>query len=272
MADAAAPAAAAPPREWNAPTYHRVSSPQYAWGQAVLDRLPLRGDETVLDVGCGTGRLTGRLLERLPHGRAVGIDLSANMLATARASMPGAHRARVAFVHADASALPIAGTAQAIFSTATFHWVLDHPRLFRRLFAALAPGGRLVAQCGGGPNLERQHRRAAALMQSPAWAPFFVSWAEPWEFADAATTRARLAAAGFTAVATQVTAAPVVQPDRAAFVEFVTHVIFRPHLARLPDEARRTAFVDELASLAAADPVPFELDYWRLDIDATRPR
>jgi trans-aconitate 2-methyltransferase len=267
-----APATPPAPREWNAPTYHRVSAPQFTWGQAVLDRLVLAGDETVLDVGCGTGRLTALLLDRLPQGRAIGIDLSTSMLATARRELPAGSRDRVAFVHADASALPIAGAAHAIFSTATFHWVLDHPRLFRSLWRALMPGGRLVAQCGGGPNLERHHRRAAALMRAPAYASYFQSWIDPWEFADAETTRGRLAAAGFRDIATRVTAAPVVQPDRAAFVEFVTHVIFRPHLARLPDEPRRSAFVGELASLAAADPIPFELDYWRLDIDATRPR
>ena len=269
MADAAAPG---PPREWNAPTYHRVSSPQFAWGQAVLDRLPLRGDETVLDVGCGTGRLTALLLDRLPRGRAVGLDVSRNMLATATRELPAAGADRAAFVQADAAALPVAGGADAIFSTATFHWVLDHPRLFRALWRALRPGGRLVAQCGGGPNLERHHRRADALMHAPGYAPYFQSWVEPWEFADAATTHARLAAAGFIGIETRVTAAPVVQPDRAAFVEFVTHVIFRPHLARLPDDRLQAAFVDALASQAAADPVPFELDYWRLDIDATRPR
>ena len=267
-------AQATPPalREWNAPTYHRVSAPQFSWGQAVLDRLALAGDETVLDVGCGTGRLTALLLDRLPRGRAIGIDLSTSMLATARRELPAGSGDRVAFVHADAAALPIAGAADAIFSTATFHWVLDHPRLFGSLWRALAPGGRLVAQCGGGPNLERQHRRAATLMHAPAYASYFQAWVEPWEFADAETTRERLAAAGFRDIATRVTAAPVVQPDRAAFVEFVTHVIFRPHLARLPDDRVKAAFVDALASQAAADPVPFELDYWRLDFDATRPR
>lgn len=258
-------------REWNATTYHRVSAPQFGWGQAVLDRLPLAGDELVLDVGCGTGRLTALLLERLPRGRAVGLDLSANMLQTARASLPGEARPRAAFVHADAAALPVVERADAVFSTATFHWVLDHQRLFRTLFRALKPGGRLVAQCGGGPNIQRQHDRAAVLMRDPAYAPFFASWVDPWEFADADTTRARLQAAGFTDILTRVSPAPVVLPDRAAFVEFVTNVIFRHHLAPLPDDARRRAFVDELTCQSEADPVPFELDYWRLDFDATKP-
>jgi trans-aconitate 2-methyltransferase len=257
-------------REWNAGTYHRVSAPQFTWGQAVLDRLPLQGDELVLDVGCGTGRLTALLLDRLPHGRAIGLDLSTNMLQTARTSLPAEVQARAAFVHADASALPVVERADAIFSTATFHWVKDHPRLFRSLFRALRPGGRVVAQCGGGPNIKVQHDRAAALMRDPAYGPI-AAWRDPWEYADAETTRVRLEAAGFTDIMTRVIPAPTTFPDRAAFVEFVTNVIFRHHLAHLPDDAKRRAFVDELARQSEADPVPYELDYWRLDFDATKP-
>jgi trans-aconitate 2-methyltransferase len=267
MSTAPAPGA----REWNANVYHRVSAPQFTWGQLVLDRLPLRGDELVLDLGCGTGRLTALLLERLPDGRVIGIDLSTNMLATARREMPAEARPRVSFVHADVSVLPVVGRADAIFSTATFHWVHDHARLFSSLFQALKPGGRVVAQCGGGPNIKRHHDRASALRQRPEFAPFYTEWVEPWEYADAPTTRARLEAAGFVDIMTRVIPAPTVFPDRAAFTEFVTNVIFRHHLPSLPDEVHRRAFIDALVDQSAADPVPFELDYWRLDFDATKP-
>jgi len=257
-------------REWNASVYHRVSAPQFTWGQAVLDRLPLRGDELVLDLGCGTGRLTALLLDRLSEGRAIGIDLSENMLATARRELPARHRRRAAFVHADVSVLPVAGRADAIFSTATFHWVHDHARLFRSLFQALKPGGRVVAQCGGGPNIKRHHDRASALMRQPDFAPFYATWVDPWEYADAPTTRARLEAAGFVDIMSRVIAAPTVFPDRPSFVEFVTNVIFRHHIAPLPAD-RRQQFIETLADQAAVDPVPFEIDYWRLDFDATKP-
>src|SRR5262245_13304699 len=134
-------------REWNAAdTYHRVSEPQLRWGLKVLDRLRLTGDELVIDVGCGTGRLTEHVARRVPRGRVVGVDLSANMLQTAREYLTPIAGARVALVQADASALPFHQTADAIFSTATFHWVLDHDALFKGLFDALKPGGRLVAQ------------------------------------------------------------------------------------------------------------------------------
>jgi len=258
-------------REWNADAYHRVSNPQLSWGIQVLERLPLEGDELVLDVGCGTGRLTELLLERLPRGRGIGIDQSVNMLETARTYLAGRFGRHVEFVQADAGALPFRNVADAIFSTATFHWLLDHERLFRSVFTALAPGGRLVAQCGGGLNLQRVHARCDDLMQRPAFAPHFANWSEPWEFADADTTARRLRTAGFTDVRTSVEASPVVQPDAATYREFITHVIVRPHLARLADGALRDRFVDSITALAAADSPAFELDYWRLNIEARKP-
>jgi len=256
-------------REWNAETYHRVSNPQFDWGTVVLARLPLDGDECVLDVGCGTGRLTEQLIARLPKGRVIGIDQSSNMIGVARDYLEAQGR-RVQLLVADAAALPIQAHADAVFSTATFHWVLDHPRLFRSLHAALKPGGRLVAQCGGAGNLARIHHRCEALMRDAQFAPSFTSWSEPWEFADAETTARRLADAGFGDIRTSVEQSPVVFPDTETFRTFIMNVICRPHLARLPDAATKDAFIDRLTQLAARDNPAFELDYWRLNMDARR--
>jgi trans-aconitate 2-methyltransferase len=258
-------------REWNADSYHRVSTPQFDWGTAVLDRLPLAGDELVLDVGCGTGRLTEKLLDRLPRGHVIGIDLSSNMLQVAREFLRPRFDNRVQFVLADASALPTLGAADSIFSTATFHWVRDHPRLFGSLHAALKPGGRVVAQCGGGANIARLNDRTEALMREPYFAPYFTSWQEPWEFADAEITARRLDEAGFEDVRTSLVPAPVVQPDVNAFQAFITTVICRPHLAHLADPVLRDGFVQRLTELAATDDPPFELDYWRLNLEARKP-
>lgn len=257
--------------DWNADVYHRVSSPQLDWGLPVLERLPLAGDETVIDLGCGTGRLTEKLIERLSRGRAVCVDQSSNMLTTAREYLTPRHGHHVSFARADASALPFAGVADAIFSTATFHWVLDHQRLFASLFGALKPGGRLVAQCGGGPNLHRVHERCGRLMHEPAFAPHFSRWIDPWEFADAPTTARRLEQAGFTEIETSVHASPVRQPDAASYREFVEHVICRPHLSHLPGASLQARFMERLTAEAAGDSPPFELDYWRLNLDARRP-
>jgi trans-aconitate methyltransferase len=241
------------------------------WGLKVLDRLPLDGDELVVDVGCGTGRLTAHLLERLPAGRVIGADLSRNMVTAAREYLAPRFGPRIHVVQCDATALPMAARADAIFSTASFHWVLDHPALFRSLYAALAPSGLVVAQCGGGPNIERIHARCESIMAAPEFAPRFRDWREPWEFADAETTAARLKDAGFVDVRTNLEYTPVVQPNALAFSEFVANVVCRPHLACLPDERLRDAFVEQVTHLAAADDPPFELDYWRLNLEARRP-
>ena len=264
--------------EWDATAYHRLSDPQFAWGMRVLDRLALRGDERALDVGCGSGRLTAELQARLPRGSLVATDLSDNMVRAARETLAGraGARRRRADGHApvavaDATALPFAGAFDLIFSTATFHWVTDHPRLFRSLFAALAPGGRLHAQCGGGANLERLHERAAALMRQPPFAAHFTGWRRPWEFADAAVTAERLRAAGFVDVETALEPAPARFDDAAVFREFLATVVLRLHLRCLPDAGLRDAFLDRLVERAAADRPSYELDYVRLNIGATRP-
>ncbi len=142
-------------REWNAEEYHRLSTPQFQWGQRVLSQLHLRGDECVLDAGCGTGRLTELLLRNLPRGRVVGLDLSQNMAMHARSRLKQEFHERVELVVADLVALPFLDAFDGIFSTASFHWVHDHDLLFRNLLAALRPGGWLHAQCGGGPNIAR---------------------------------------------------------------------------------------------------------------------
>lgn len=258
-------------REWNAESYHRISNPMFTMAMPVLQRLPLRGNELVLDVGCGSGLVTEKLLDRLSTGRAIAIDISMNMLLAARDHLRRGHGDHVSFLHADAAALPFNGIADAVFSTATFHWVLDHQALFDSLFRSLKPGGRLVAQCGGGPNIQRLHDRAAALMEEAGFAPYFTTWRDPWEFADAGTTRRRLEAAGFTDVATSIEPTPVVQADAQAFATYLTTIVCRHHISYLPSPALQQRFVDELTKMAAADLIPFELDYWRLNMAARRP-
>ena len=257
-------------REWNADAYHRVSDPQLAWGLAVLGRLRFIGHERVLDVGCGTGRLTEHLAWRLPRGRVIAVDLSAPMLAAARSYLEPLVGRRVVFARADASALPFRDAVDAVFSTATFHWVPDHERLFRSLLAALKPGGRLVAQCGGGPNLARMLERCGELIASPPFERYFAGWEAPWLCADAASTARRLADAGFVAVDTSEQYAPVALPSAEAFRDFITHVICQPYLARIADPELQSRFIDLLVEQYAGDHPAFELDYWRLNVAGRR--
>jgi trans-aconitate methyltransferase len=258
--------------DWDGTAYHRLSEPQFAWGLAVLDRLTLRGDETVVDAGCGSGRLTAELLARLPGGRVLAVDRSASMLEVARAELSPRFGDRVGFLHSDLLDLELDSEADVVFSTATFHWVLDHPRLFRILHRALRPGGRLHAQCGGGPNLQRLRGRAHRLLEAPPFRAHFEGWSSPWEYADAETTRRRLEQAGFTEVATSTEPAPTQLPDRDTFRAFIATVIMRPYLAQLPDQGLRDDLLDRMCAESADDDPPWSLDYWRLNLAGVRPR
>jgi trans-aconitate 2-methyltransferase len=256
--------------EWNAEVYARVSQPHFEWGKHVLARLPLTGEETVLDAGCGAGRLTEILAERLPHGRVIALDASEAMLKKAHERL-ARFGDRVTYVRADLATHVQRPAVDAIFSTATFHWVLDHDALFARLFESLRPGGRLVAQWGGGANLAHLRGRAGQLRASEPFARFFGGFREPWNYATAETTRERLARAGFDDVSAWLEPSPVRFDDETSYREFVSHVILRDDLARLPDDVTRERFLGSLVEGARSDAPAFELDYWRLNGDATRP-
>lgn len=245
------------PADWNAAAYHQVSGPMEAMALRVLERLPLEGDETVLDAGCGSGRVTRHLVERLPRGRVIAVDASPDMVATARQVLGGTADIR----QVDLLELALEEPVDAIFSTATFHWVLDHDRLFDRLRAALVPGGRLVAQWGGGHNIQRLLQAADAVAARPEYADVFAGWRRASYFATVEDTTARLVRSGFADVRSWLAPNPVVPNDPYTYL---TTIALKDHLARLPDERRRP-FAEAVIDLL---PEPVTVDYVRLNADA----
>jgi trans-aconitate 2-methyltransferase len=246
-------------RDWDAAGYDRVSAPQVEWALRVLERLPLRGDETVLDAGCGSGRVTQLLLERLPRGHVVAVDSAPSMVEHAREALDPA---RATIFQANLTELSLDEPVDAVFSNAVFHWIGDHDLVFARLQAALRPGGRLVAQCGGEGNVQRFHEAARAVASTDPYAPYLADWEGPWNFAGADETAARLERAGFTEVETWLEPYPVTPPDP---IGFVTVVCLGPHLQQLPEELR------DLFARAVCKRSGAKLDYVRLNIEAKTP-
>jgi trans-aconitate 2-methyltransferase len=244
-------------REWDAATYDRIAEPQTRWGTAVLDRLPVRGDETMLDAGCGSGRVTELLAERLPNGRVIARDASAAMIDEARRRL-ARFGERVTFVTTDLGApfeVP-GGPVDGILSTATFHWVPDHDALFRNLAAVVRPGGRLVAQFGGAGNIARVKAVVASIGDG---------WVGPAHYETVEATSHRLAAAGFVDVEAWLHPEPTRFEPGEPFETFLRTVILGPQVDRLPRE-QRAAYVHDVAT-RLGEPL---VDYVRLNVNARR--
>jgi trans-aconitate 2-methyltransferase len=246
-----------PVREWDGTSYDRISGTMEALGLDVLNRLTLRGDEVVLDAGCGSGRITQALIERLPRGRVIAVDESASMIDAARRRLGPDADLRVA----DLLELELDEPVDAILSTATFHWIADHDRLFARLHAALRTGGRLVAQCGGEGNIDILRAKAREVLAHEPYAHHFRDWRAPWNYAAPEPTRERLLGAGFTSAECWLTPAAR-QPEEPR--EFLSTIVLGPHVQQLPADLREP-FMDEVLALAGE---PVVVDYVRLNIDA----
>jgi trans-aconitate 2-methyltransferase len=246
-------------RDWDGASYDRLSAPMEALGREVLGRLDLRGDETVLDGGCGSGRVTEALIERLPRGRVIGVDASPSMIDAARRRLGARADLRVG----DLAALDLGGeTVDAVLSTATFHWIADHDALFRSLHGVLRPGGRLVAQCGGHGNIAKVHAAARDAAAHEPFAPHFAGWRGPWNFATPQDTERRLRAAGFREACAWLQERPVTPEEPRGFLRTIN---LGAHLERLPADLREP-FVDAVLDRLRERPT---IDYVRLNIDAT---
>lgn len=253
------------PRDWAGASYDALSTPQQQMGGDVLARLRprLRGDETVLDAGCGSGRVTAALLPLVPNGRVIGVDGSPSMIAEARQLLPASVELQVQ----DLAELVLDAPVDAIVSTATFQWLPDHERLFGHLARALRPGGALEAQCGGAGNIASVAAAVDRLRQRPPWDVAFTGWEGPWNFATPERTSARLEAAGFVDVRTWLEPRPVPLPAEHEHA-YLRTVVLGSHLERLPDVVHDD-FVEAIRDELRVDGA-IVLDYVRLNISATR--
>ncbi len=245
--------------DWDGTTYDRISDPQLAWAGPVIERLQLRGDEVVLDAGCGSGRVTELLVAALPHGRVIAVDGSAKMLEVARERLG----ARVELIESNLLDLQLDHPVDAVFSNAVFHWIRDHRRLFSRLAGLLVRNGRLEAQCGGKGNVADFKAAAAEQIATRRWAPYFVDWEPAWRFAGPKRTEKRLLESGFADASCSLLAAPTPIADP---VPHLKTVCANPYLERIP-AAEADRFVAELRTRL---PDPLILDHVRLNISARR--
>ncbi len=250
------------PREWEAGTYDRISAPHRRWGDDVLSRLEILPSMRVMDAGCGTGRITEALIERLgdvgPRGSQVtAIDGSAAMVGefTSRiGDLPGVRVLRADLT--EPLEPVVAGPLDAVVSTATFHWIADHPALYANLATVTRPGSQLVAQFGGVGNCAR-FREAFTRVCPDA--------VEPWCFPDVAATEAALWGAGFEPGAVWLEDDPVDFPDPGLLADYIGTIMIGWYLDGVPVDERAGVVAGIMAAMD--EPV---IDYVRINVVARR--
>jgi trans-aconitate 2-methyltransferase len=243
---------------------------QEAWGIKLLETLPAGRYEKILDAGCGSGRLTTHLMRMFPQSQVVGLDRSAEMLEQAKQVLSRFHR-RLKLIHGDLLTANPGRNFSLVFSNATFHWIRDHSLLFRNLRLWLAPGARLIAQCGGRGNLRRIEGLIKTLGREISFRKYFRGFSRPVNYAAPATTRKLLEQSGFCEIEVSLHPAPTLFASRTDFKDFIRYVICVPNLARLPSSELQESYLEAFLDLYEKQfGRSYLLDYVRLNIRAKR--
>lgn len=240
--------------EWNAADYARHSRGQEVLARELLDSLELRPDDCVLDIGSGDGRITAVIAERVPRGRVVGVDSSADMVRHARAEFAGGRQPNLTFRQADASALPFDSEFSVVYSSAALHWVLDHRPVIAGIARALRPGGRLIAQMGGFGNVATVIAAFDEVAREPPWSADFASFGPRYGFQRPDDYERWLTEAGFAMIEARLFPKDMVHRDREALVGWI-RTAWHPYTSPVA-ASQRARFVEEVVDryLAAHPP------------------
>jgi trans-aconitate 2-methyltransferase len=256
---------------WNAELYERIGTPMRRWARQVIEDLQLRGDETVLDAGCGSGGVTFDLLQRLPRGRVYALDGSAGMIAKLSRSLEERGIANVIPVHADLTCFGLPEPVDAVFSNAVFHWIADDDGLFGSLFRATKPGGRLRAQCGGAGNIARLMEATHAVQQREPFARHVGDAAEFRKYRSPEEVIGAMRRAGWSDVRATLFESPASFASHEEAALYLRTIILQRHVESLPPALQDPFLHAVIDKVVGSFGPPFAADYVRLDIWACRP-
>jgi trans-aconitate 2-methyltransferase len=255
---------------WNAEVYDRIGTPMRAWAQKVIDDLQLRGDETVLDAGCGSGSVTFDLLVELPRGKIYAIDASSEMVASLSRQLDERSVTNVVPSVASLTDFTLPEQVDCVFSNAVFHWIPDDDALFGCLYRATKPGGRLRAQCGGYGNNAHVLEAVAAVREQPRFAPHLEGFNDSKKYRTPDEAKASLERAGWRDVRASLFEAPIPFDREEDAALYIQTILLRDHVARLPEDLRDAYGLAVVRETIARWGAPYVADYVRLDLWASR--
>lgn len=257
--------------QWNAADYAKNSGAQLEWARELIDKLALKGDEALIDIGCGDGKISAQIAQALPSGRVFGIDLSPDMVQLARETFDARNHPNLRFLQMDATKIQQARAFDVAFSTAALHWVADHQAVLNGVRACLKPGGRLLFQMGGRGNADAVYEALQIVMEGEAWQPYFEDFGYPYHFLEPEAYERWLPECGFRLKRAELIPKDMVHQGKEGFMGWLRTTWF-PYTDRLPAD-RRDPFLDEVVDAYLATHPPdaegkTHVEMVRLEIEA----
>ncbi|WGS84054.1 class I SAM-dependent methyltransferase [Methylomonas sp. UP202] len=261
--------------QWNAEDYRQNSSAQQQWAQELIAKLNLTGTETVLDVGCGDGKVTAEIASHLPHGQVIGIDNSEAMIALAKREYPANRYANLLFQRMDARELKFSGRFDVVFSNAVLHWIDDHIPVIAGMYQSLKPGGRVLLQMGARNGMSEFMAALEQVLTLPQWRDYFAGFSCPYGFKSVEDYQTWLPAAGFAIKRLELIEKHAVHSDAEAFKGWI-RTTWLPYTEQVP-QAKRIQLIEAIATqYLASNPTDangrVSVLMVRLEVEAEKPR
>ena len=262
--------------DWDATTYDRISDVQESWGHEVLERRNWKGNEIVLDAGCGSGRITKIISTKVPKGKVFAVDFDSSMITVAKENL--AEISNIRYKKADLSKIDLEEKVDVVFSNAVLHWIVNHRKVFEHFWQILKPNGELLIQCGGYGEFAKTLSIFNKVRKSNKFYNYFCNekgeeiWSEPWYFAKKEDTEKMLKEIGFSSIQVFLENKEYNFHNKEEYFLFIKTIILQPYLKFLPNETLKDEFAKSVIHEIEinAKELQWKLDFVRLNINAKK--
>jgi trans-aconitate 2-methyltransferase len=257
--------------KWDANEYQKSSSAQHKWARELINKMELKGSETVLDMGCGDGKVTSELATHLKRGCILGIDSSIDMIELAGKTFPREDHPNLHFKLEDFQDINYNSVFDLIFSNAALHWIKGHADILKRIQKSLKPGGRLLIQMGGKGNAKKILDIADEMIVDEKWNKYFNGFSFPYGFYGPDEYGNWLHQADLKPLRVELIKRVMVQDGIDELKSWI-RTVWLPYTQRIPED-RREDFIHELGSIylikyPADEDGLISVDMVRLEVEA----
>lgn len=222
--------------EFNGEEYKQSSKHQKEWGRDLISQLSLKGNETILDIGCGDGVLTEQLTEFVPKGKVIGIDASVGMIETARKIQ----KDNLEFLQMDINKMSFVNQFDVIFSNATLHWIKNHERLLEKSIIALKKGGIILWDFAGNDNCSNFFEVVRSKIAEEKYIPYFKDFEWPWFMPSKSQYEKLMADVGFSYVSISEVNRDRFFPSSSEMIKWIDQPSIVPFIKYLPEKLKNT--------------------------------